>query len=68
MREKSLNSATLRFIEAMNQTCYSFYSIQEVVLQKELVVKDILLGTTHTIKEKIATRTVKRDDIVFGRI
>ena len=52
----------------MNQTCYSFYSIQEVVLQKELVVKDILLGTTHTIKEKIATRTVKRDDIVFGRI
>jgi hypothetical protein len=65
---KSLNSAVLRFIEAMNQTYYSFYSIQEVVPEKRLVVRDILLGTTHTIKEKKATRTAKRGNIILGRI
>lgn len=65
---KNLNSVVLCFIEAMNQTYYSFYSILKVVPEKRLVVKDILLGTTHTIKEKIVTRTVKRGDIVFGRI
>jgi hypothetical protein len=63
-----LNSAEKRFIEAMNKTYYSFYSILEVELEKRLVVKDILLGTTHTVKERQGTHWLKRGDIVFGRI
>jgi hypothetical protein len=66
--EKKLNSEVKGFIEAMNQTYYSFYSIQEVVLEKSLIVKDILLGTEHIIKEKMATHSLKRGNIIFGRI
>ncbi len=66
--ERNLSSEVMHFIEAMNQTYYSFYSVQEVVLEKYLVVKDILLGIEHTIKEKLATRTIKRGNILFGRI
>ena len=64
----SLTNEVISFIEAMNHTYYSFYIIQEVVLEKYLIVKDILLGSEHTIKEKMATHSAKRGNIVFGRI
>ena len=47
--EQALNSQEKRFIEAMNQTFYSFYSVLQVDKNKSLDVKDILLGTTHTL-------------------
>jgi hypothetical protein len=63
-----LNAEEKRFIEAMSQSYYSFYSIQHVELEKSLVVKDILLGTTHTLKERQATHALKPGHIVFSRI
>jgi len=63
-----LNSIEKRFIEAMNKTHYSFYSILEVDLEQSITVKDILLGTTHLIKERQGTHFLKRGDIVFSRI
>lgn len=66
--QKNLSREVVSFIEAMNHTYYSFYIIQEVVLEKCLIVKDILLGSEHTIKEKMATHNAKRGNIVFGRI
>jgi hypothetical protein len=63
-----LNSLERRFIEAMYSTYYSFYTILEVEPEKSLLVKDILLGTLHTLKERQGTYTLKRGDIVFGRI
>jgi hypothetical protein len=65
---KNLSNGIIRFIEAMNQTYYSFYVVQEVELNKSLVVKDILLGTVHTAKEKLGTHTLKVGKIIFGRI
>lgn len=56
------------FIEAMNDTYYSFYSVQEVILNQQLVVKDILLGTTHTIKERLGTHQLKRGDVLLSRL
>lgn len=52
----------------MNQTFYSFYSVLQVEKDKALHVKDILLGTTHTLKERQGTHYLKRGDIIFGRI
>lgn len=63
-----LNHREKRFIEAMNQTYYSFYTILEVEPEKSLLIKDILLGTLHTIKERQGTQFLKRGDIVFSRI
>lgn len=63
-----LDSVEKRFIEAMNKTYYSFYSVLEVELEKKLVVKDILLGTSHTLKERQGTYALKRGDIIFSRI
>ena len=36
--------------------------------EKSLLVKDILLGTTHKIKEKQGTHFLERGDIVFSRV
>lgn len=66
--KNQLNTTEKRFIETMNTTYYSFYSILEVVFEKNLLVKDILLGTTHTIKERQGTHHLKKGDIVFSRI
>jgi len=66
--EHKLNNQEKRFFEAINQSYYSYYSVLEVELEKSLQVKDILLGTTHILKEKQGTHHLKRGDIVFSRI
>lgn len=66
--QNKLNSIEKRFIKAMDNTYYSFYCITEVAHEKSLTVKDILLGSTHIIKEKQGTHYLKRGDIVFSRI
>ena len=63
-----LNNQEKLFIEAMNHSYYSFYSVLHVEREKSLLVKDILLGTTHEIKERQGTYQLKRGDIVFSRI
>lgn len=66
--EKALNSREKQFIEAMDQSFYSFYSVLRVEKDKALFVKDIILGTTHTIKERQGTHQLKRGDVIFSRI
>lgn len=66
--EHKLNSQEKRFIEAINQSYYSYYSVLEIELGKSLYVKDILLGTMHTLKERQGTHHIKRGDIIFSRI
>lgn len=57
-----------RFMEAMNQTYYSFYCVEAVEIDRAIVLKDILLGTTQTVKEKTGTLMLKRGAIIFTRI
>lgn len=66
--EKELNSIERHFLEAMNQGYYSFYCVLNVEPEKLLVIKDILLGTTHNIKERQGTYHLKRGDVIFTRI
>ncbi len=63
-----LNPDELNFIEAMNKTFYSFYSVLEVVKNQSLLVKDLLLGETYRIKERAATEFLKRGSIVYSRV
>jgi uncharacterized protein YecA (UPF0149 family) len=64
----TLTDAAIKFIAAMNQTYYSFYLIEDVVIDKCLVVKDIFLETQHKVKEKAGTHCLEKGKIVFGRI
>jgi hypothetical protein len=66
--EKNLNDPEKQFIEAMKKTYYSFYSVLDVDFEKSLTVKDIMLGTTHFIKERKGTHCLKRGDVLFSRI
>jgi len=66
--KSKLNSIETHFINSMADTYYSFYNVLDVEFEKSLLVKDIMLETTHTIKEKQGTRTLKRGDAVFSRI
>jgi len=63
-----LNNQEKRFIEAVIDSYYSIYSIVDVELEKSLTVKDILLGTLHTVKEREGTRKLKPGSLIFGRI
>jgi hypothetical protein len=63
-----LSNLEKRFIDSIEGTYYSFYSIIDVIPEQSFVVKDIFLETTHTVKEQKATHTLKRGDIVFGRL
>ena len=66
--ENKLNSQKRLFIDTMMETYYSFYTVQEIEAGKSIVLKDILLETTHTIKEKLGTYKLKRGDIIFSRL
>lgn len=68
LHEDKLNTEEKRFIDRMSETYYSFYRIHEVDNEKALVVHDLLLGTTHTIKEREGTRYLKRGDVVYSRL
>lgn len=66
--KSKLNKNEQRFINEMSTTFYSFYAILEVEKEKSLLVKDLLLGSTHTVKEYQGTYHLTRGDIVFSRI
>lgn len=65
---EKLNKQEKRFITEMNRSFYSFYSVLNVEKDQSLKVKDILLGASHTVKERQATHTLKRGTILFGRL
>ena len=57
-----------QFIATLSQSYYSFYVVLDVVSENSLHLKDILLQTEHRVKEKQATRTLKRGDVIFNRL
>jgi hypothetical protein len=63
-----LNKNQKIFIEEMNKTYFSFYRIVEVELDQYLIVKDLLLGTTHKVKERRGTHCLQPGQIVYGRL
>lgn len=65
---QKLNNRERQFIQAINGTYYSFYSILDVEPEKEITIRDLLLDKTHTIKEKQGTHYLKKGDIVFSRV
>lgn len=65
---QKLSDYERRFIEAMGQTYYSFYVALDVIPQQQITLRDVILKTEHTVKEKSASQAMSRGDIVYSRI
>jgi len=63
-----LSDAEERFIEVANTSYFSFYSVLEVEFEKTILIKDIILETTHTVIETVGTHCLKAGDIFFSRV
>ena len=63
-----LSKSEYSFINAMQGTHYSFYTVLEVEAEKTITVQDLLLETIHTVKEQDGTYDLNLGDIIFSRI
>lgn len=57
-----------RVLNMMKSSVMSFYEVQEVFPERGLLIKDLLLGGEYDVREKMATRSVRKWDIFAGRL
>lgn len=63
-----LTQDELSVLTKMKHSCISLYEVQEVFLEKGLLLKDLLMGGEFDVKEKAATRGLKRWDVFATRL
>jgi hypothetical protein len=57
-----------RILTLMKNSVISLYEVQEVFSEKGLLLKDLLLGGEYDVKEKAATRSLRKWDIFAARL
>jgi hypothetical protein len=67
-QNKNLTQDEHRVLTKMKTSCLSLYEVQEVFPEKGLLLKDLLMGGEFDVKEKAATRGLKRWDIFATRL
>ncbi len=67
-RNKRLSQDQYKILTLMKNSVISLYEVQEVFPEKGLLLKDLLLGGEYDVKEKSATRSLKRYDIFAARL
>jgi hypothetical protein len=67
-RRKNLSSDELEVLKIMNGAVISLYEVQEVIPDKGLVLKDILLNGDYAVSEKKATESLRKWDILATRL
>jgi hypothetical protein len=65
---RRLGAEEMTVLEKMKDAFLSLYEVQEVFPEKGLLLKDILLGGDYEVKEKRATRGLRRWDILAARL
>lgn len=65
---KRLTLDELNVLNMMRHAVISLYEVQEVFPEKGLLVKDLLLGGEYDIREKTATRSLRKWDIFAARL
>ncbi len=65
---KRLTHDDLMVLNMMNNTVLSLYEVQEVFPEKGLLLKDLLIGGEYDVREKLATRQMKKWDIFAARL
>ncbi|MCB1106605.1 MAG: SEC-C domain-containing protein [Chlamydiia bacterium] len=64
---KHPNKEYERFLSAVHQSPYSFFLVEDVIPSKRLILKDLILDKTMTIKEKSGADISFKGTVVFGR-
>lgn len=57
-----------KVLTMMKNSVISLYEVQEVFPEKGLLLKDLLMGGEYDVKEKLATRSVRKWDIFATRL
>jgi len=67
-QNKRLTQDEHNVLTKMKDSVISLYEVQEVFPEKKLLLKDLLMGGEYDVKEKAATRGLKRWDIYAARL
>lgn len=67
-QNKNLTQDEHAVLTKTKNSCISLYEVQEVFPEKGLLLKDLLMGGEFDVKEKSATRELKRWDIFATRL
>jgi len=65
---KKLSLDEHRVLTMMKNSVISLYEVQEVFPEKGLLLKDLLMGGEYDVREKSATRSVRKWDIFASRL
>jgi hypothetical protein len=65
---KRLNLDESKVLNMMKSSVISLYEVQEVFPEKGLLLKDLLMGGEYDVREKLATRSVRKWDIFATRL
>jgi SEC-C motif/Antitoxin Xre/MbcA/ParS C-terminal toxin-binding domain len=65
---KKLSLDEHKVLTMMKNSVISLYEVQEVMPEKGILLKDLLLGGEYDVREKMATRSLKRWDIFAARL
>ena len=63
-----LSSDEHRMLTKMRNSVISLYEVQEVFIEKGLLLKDLLIGGEYDVREKAATRSLRKWDIFATRL
>ncbi|MEO0266394.1 MAG: SEC-C metal-binding domain-containing protein [candidate division WOR-3 bacterium] len=65
---RKLTLDELKVLNIMKNSVISLYEVQEVFPEKGLLLKDLLIGGEYDVREKTATRSVRKWDIFATRL
>jgi Antitoxin Xre/MbcA/ParS C-terminal toxin-binding domain len=65
---KKLSLDEHKVLTMMKKSVISLYEVQEVMPERGILLKDLLLGGEYDVREKMATRSLKRWDIFAARL
>jgi hypothetical protein len=65
---KKLSFDEHKVLTMMKNSCISLYEVQEVMPEKGVLLKDLVLGGEYDVREKLATQSMKRWDIFAARL
>jgi len=66
--KKNLSMDEHKVLTIMKNSVISLYEVQEVFPEKGLLLKDLVMGGEYDVKEKSATRSLKKWDIYAARL
>jgi hypothetical protein len=65
---KKLSLDEHKVLTMMKNSCISLYEVQEVMPEKGILLKDLVLGGEYDVRENMATHRIKRWDIFAARL